>query len=155
MEQGEYEVMYRNEDEHWWYWGLRDLLLRQAYRSATPGTPLRILDAGCGTGRNLAGLSWAKAFGIEMAAEAFPYLRKRGLDTVARGSIARLPFGDATFDLVLSADVLCCVEPPGDVASAREFHRVLKPGGTLLLNLALLRVRQISEACGRNVVPQR
>ncbi|MBY0396020.1 MAG: class I SAM-dependent methyltransferase [Thermoleophilia bacterium] len=128
--------MYRIEDDHWWYVGLRDLLvgpLREAAGGDGPGPA--ILDAGCGTGRTLADLADRRAFGLEFAAEAFRFLRSRGVDRVARGSVCRLPFADGAFDAVVSADVLCCVGAPGDLEALREFRRVLRPGGVLLLNL--------------------
>lgn len=134
MERGEYEVMYRTEDGHWWYWGLRDLVL--PFAGAGSGPPV-VLDAGCGTGKHLEALARraTRSVGVELSAEAFGFLRQRGLRNVARGSIDRLPFPDQAFDLVLSTDVVCCVEPPADRAAAAELARVLRPGGTLVLNL--------------------
>jgi SAM-dependent methyltransferase len=61
--------------------------------------------------------------------------RKRcGPDVDVRvASITELPFADASFDAVVSADVVCQVENP-EVA-AREFFRVLKPGGVVVINV--------------------
>jgi SAM-dependent methyltransferase len=47
-------------------------------------------------------------------------------------SITALPFADASFEAVVSADVICRVNNP-EVAVA-EFYRVLKPGGVLVVN---------------------
>ena len=46
-----------------------------------------------------------------------------------------MPFADETFDLVVSNDVICCVETPGDLCALVEMGRVLRTGGNLLLNL--------------------
>src|SRR4051812_42181955 len=127
--------MFAAEGRHWWYWGLRDLVVPlargEAGAGAAAGGGVTGLDAGRGTGANLEALALAgvRAFGLERAAEAFPFLKARGVTRAARGSVVHLPFADRTFDLVLSTDVLCCVGPPGDLAAARELARVLKPGG--------------------------
>lgn len=137
MERDEYAVMHRSEEDHWWYWGLRDLVLSTT-RSSTKGrdAPI-ILDAGCGTGKHLDALAGEgiRSVGLEVAQEAFRFLRLRGLGNVARASVCRIPFPDRSFDAVISTDVVCCVEPPQEKAAVREFARVLKPGGLLLLNL--------------------
>ena len=44
-----------------------------------------------------------------------------------------LPFADASFDAVVSADVICQVDA-ADVA-LREFFRVLKPGGVVVISV--------------------
>ena len=45
-----------------------------------------------------------------------------------RGDATRLPFADATFDRVITSEVLEHIQ--GDVDALAEFTRVLKPGGT-------------------------
>jgi SAM-dependent methyltransferase len=49
--------------------------------------------------------------------------------------VVGLPFEDGSFDLVTSFDVLCHRSIPDDLVPLREFARVLRPGGRLLLNL--------------------
>ncbi|HXU77073.1 MAG TPA: class I SAM-dependent methyltransferase, partial [Methylomirabilota bacterium] len=53
------------------------------------------------------------------------------VDVIA--SAEQIPFGDQRFDLVLCTQMLEYVPDPGRVLS--EIHRVLKPGGRLLLSV--------------------
>ena len=137
MRPDEYAAMYRVEDSHWWYVDMRhvaDALLRQ--RLSDRGEDLRILDAGCGTGGNSAYLrAYGAVTGIDMAAEALCYARKRSGLALARASVERLPFRDDAFDLVVSNDVLCHLAVADDRRAAGELARVLRPGGILYVQL--------------------
>jgi ubiquinone/menaquinone biosynthesis C-methylase UbiE len=103
------------------------------------GASASILDAGCGTGgliRRLAplhpGWSWT---GLDASPLACGFARTRvpaGV-TVVEAGVERLPFADASFDAVVSADVLYHVDD--DVAALREFRRVLRPGGCVVINV--------------------
>ena len=54
MHPDEYEVMARVEERHWWYRGLRDVVVRCLSRpDLVLPAGARVLDAGCGTGANL------------------------------------------------------------------------------------------------------
>lgn len=132
MEKAEYEIMFRHENDHWWYVALRDLI-----RSSlpTPHATARLLDAGCGTGRLLEELSGWNRVGLDASPEVFPFLRRRALTRAVQASVRQIPFPDASFDVVVSADVLCCLGAPGDADALLEIARVLRPGGLVLLNL--------------------
>ena len=140
MNPAEYEAMYRLEGGLWWYTGMRRLTaaaLGPALGRRRPdGTRPRILDAGCGTGGNLAWLASAgPAWGIDLSPLATAYCRRRGLETVAQASVLRLPFADATFDLVTGFDVIYHLGVADDVAALAEMRRVLRPGGTLFVRV--------------------
>lgn len=134
MKHDEYAIMFRVEDRHWWYRALR-AMLRRSWRYVNASRP-RLLDVGCGTGANLASLrGLAHGVGIDMATEAVRFCRERGETVTAVASALELPFPDASFEVVLSCDVLCHRSIADKAAPLRQMHRVLKPGGLLMLNL--------------------
>jgi len=133
MREDEYEAIWRLEDTHWWYRALRRLVLTFAARAAPGG---RALDAGCGTGGLLKALSPRfRVVGIDYSQLALSLARRKVGYGLIRASVENLPFGDGTFDVVTSMDVLYHMGVRDDVASLREMRRVLKPGGVLLINL--------------------
>jgi ubiquinone/menaquinone biosynthesis C-methylase UbiE len=91
----------------------------------------RVLDLGCGTGRNLPLLpASARAVGLEPAWPALRRARRRAPHVaLVVGSAEALPFRDGTFDTVLSGLVFCSVEDPPRALG--EVRRVLRPGGRL------------------------
>jgi SAM-dependent methyltransferase len=135
LEPAEYEYMFRLEDNLWWYVGMRRIVYNLLRRNLSNGSgPLRILDAGCGTGgslRLLERFGRVTAFDFaKMAAEMY-LTRQRGRILIA--STDAVPFADESFDLVTSFDVICQLPSPADEAALRELGRVLRPGGTLLV----------------------
>ena len=137
MRPDEYTAMYTVEDEHWWYVGMRrvaDALLAQRFNGRRGN--LNVLDAGCGTGGNSAHLrAYGTVTGVDIAPEAVLLAAERPGVRLACASVEALPFADASFDLVLSNDVLCHLGVANDTAAMREFARVLRPGGILFLQL--------------------
>jgi SAM-dependent methyltransferase len=108
---------------------LREELLLEAFLAASPGTA--VLDAGAGSGTFSNRLS-ARGFDVtstDVTDEALEVLRERVSGTVARADATSLPFGDASFDAVVLAEVLEHVENDG--AALTEAARVLRRGGIL------------------------
>ena len=131
-----YAVTYAEEETHWWFVGRRKVLeqfVEEALAGAKRnGAPPRILDVGCGTGKNLELLArFGRAEGVDISTDALEFCKARGLTAVTQGEAERLPFDDGTFDLVTALDVVEHLDD--DVAGLREIHRVLKPGGRALL----------------------
>jgi SAM-dependent methyltransferase len=125
----EYERLYSVEERHWWYAGMRQVA------AAFGAIPLgRRLDAGCGTGFELAR---SGGIGVDISLEAVAACRRRGV-TVARADISALPFADGSFDVVTCFDVLYHRQVRDDAAAVRELARVLAPGGALILRVAAL-----------------
>ncbi|WP_245803525.1 class I SAM-dependent methyltransferase [Daejeonella lutea] len=131
--------MYRAEDKLWWYVGLRDLLkyFVMKHHSADP----RILDAGCGTGKNiefLNSLGYTNVSGFDFSHDAVEFCRKRGLDHVTRNSITEILHPDSFFDIVYCLDVMGSLGVEDRAHAVSEMFRVLKPGGFLICNTAAL-----------------
>lgn len=81
-----------------------------------------------GSGRFAAPLGIA--LGVEPSEVMARLARSCGVAVLA-GVAEALPFADTTFDLVLMVTVLCFVDDAK--LALQEAHRVLKPGGCLVL----------------------
>ncbi|WP_343215207.1 class I SAM-dependent methyltransferase [Falsiroseomonas tokyonensis] len=136
VEPAEYELMDAAEDGMWWFRAAHARVL-DALRTR-PGAAGPVLDAGCGTGGFLLRLAQQlperPAFGLEYMADAARRAVQKSGRPVTAGDANALPFPDASFGAAVSIDVICHagVDPARGMA---ELHRVLRPGGTVVLNL--------------------
>jgi SAM-dependent methyltransferase len=134
LEPAEYDLMDAAESRMWWYRALHARVLDALARR--PGAAGPVLDAGCGTGGLLARLAGLgrPLVGLDFNPKAALRAAAKSGAAAAAGDANRLPFETASFAALTSCDVLChrAVDPP---AALGEFHRVLAPGGTLVLNL--------------------
>ena len=87
------------------------------------------LDIGCGSSRIVQGLK--NSVGLDISIKKLRFIRSRGHDKIVQGSIRELPFKDAAFSEIICSQVIEHVPPA--LFSLKEFRRVLKPGGTLIL----------------------
>jgi SAM-dependent methyltransferase len=128
-----YAQMARVEEDHWWFRARRQLLWALLARAGGVPPGARVLDAGCGTGRNLVEFSsLGPARGVDPAPEAVQACRARSLD-VTQAPLEDLPFADTSFDLLLATDVLEHVDD--DDGALRELRRVAAPGALLLVTV--------------------
>ena len=106
-------------------------LIDQLLKERIPGDA-RLLDVGCGGGRNL---RWFDANGY--AAIGLDRSIRDTSGTRVRGEAAALPFSDAAFNVVLSIAVLHFAHDSEHFGvSVRECWRVLRPGGLFFARLA-------------------
>ena len=119
-------------------WYFRALHRRRVHELARwlPAGPARVLDAGCGTGGFIRALQparpeWAVT-GVDLSPLACALARERTGAEIVEGSITALPFGDGAFDAVATGDVLYHVADT--VTALREFARVVRPGGVVVVN---------------------
>lgn len=124
---------------------LRELLVRfelhrvDAVRALLPASG-DLLDVGCGAGRLLAGTARGagRRVGLDLSADACraaaSALTAAGhAPLVLQAGLQALPFRDGAFDAVSAVAVLQYAVDP--YAAFAELHRVLKPGGTLVVQV--------------------
>jgi len=136
VEPQEYESIYRLEETHWWYRGMRDMAMGLLDRYLLQRTGLTVLDAGCGTGGMMGALArYGRVYGVDFSSHALRFCRKRKLSTTVRASVTHIPYLDKRFDLATSFEVLYHAGVSDDVLALQEIFRVLRPGGLFLLRL--------------------
>lgn len=109
---------------------LEDALVREL---TPPLAGLRLLDAGCGTGRRLRGCGAGLAVGVDLSPEMIEAGRG-DLPSHVRtmvGDVRALPLADAAFDLVWCRLVIGHLLDCGTVY--RELGRVVAPGGRVIV----------------------
>ena len=135
MESVTYAVEADLEATHWWFTERRRLFGRIIKRLQL-SSDAHILDIGTSTGTNLRmlrDLGFSRFEGLDHSDEAARWCAEKGYGKVTVGDICRLPFPDGEFDLVLATDVIEHVDD--DSSALREIHRVLKPGGRVLITV--------------------
>ena len=142
MERAEYERLAALDRRLWWFRGLHAQMLGALARRRAPEDGERVLDAGCGTGGLLSAFgerfSAGASFGIDIDATAGAVAGASSGRPICVGSVNALPFVEAGFAAILSADVLCH-RAVDEEAALRQFLRCLSPGGVLVLNLPAYR----------------
>jgi SAM-dependent methyltransferase len=124
---------HRAEDRHWWYRGRRNVLERVIADLRLPARA-RILDAGCGSGRNMVELArHGTVTGVELSGTSVALARDRAAGEVIEGSVLEMDLAADSFDLAVSLDVIEHLQD--DLSALRELRRVVAPGGSLLVTV--------------------
>jgi SAM-dependent methyltransferase len=133
VEEQYYPLVYEVEERHWWFRGRR-AVLSALLRRAGIEPPVRVLDAGCGTGRNLQDYRrLGPVTGVDPSATAVEFCRERGLGGIIQAGVESLPFEAAAFDLILATDVLEHVDD--DLAALLELRRVAAADAMLVMTV--------------------
>lgn len=122
--------------EHGMSFGRGRWYRRQALQRIGVAAGMHVLDVGCGTGVIAAEAiecmgSDGQVVALDPSRGMLGEARARNVLRVVQGVSESLPFADRSFDRLIMGYALRHVSDLG--AAFREFHRVLRPGGTLLL----------------------
>ena len=126
-----------------WAWLTEDKAVKRAFRLADIHDGMDILEVAVGTGRLFRKIveqnPSGRNEGIDLSPDMLARARKRLAQapvaswSLQTGSAFRLPYPDNSFDRVVNTFMLDLL-PVEDIPKAvSEFHRVLRPGGRLVL----------------------
>lgn len=129
-----YDALAPQYDQRWSTYVARST--EWALGTLAPAAGDSVLDLGCGTGHLLALLQeqdpTARACGLDITRRMLDVARRRNPGVpLVQASGALLPFARARFDAVVSTSALHYLSDP--LPAMREMHRVLKPGGTVVI----------------------
>ena len=129
MNDREFELLDRIEENHWWFVGKRKIL--NALLARDPGEGV-LLDLGCGTGGVLRNwMSRRHCVGTDRSELALQICKKRGFETLVRSDLNQLPFPKGSFDTVLLLDVIEHLDD--DVAFLENVADLVAPGGRIVV----------------------
>jgi ubiquinone/menaquinone biosynthesis C-methylase UbiE len=124
----------------WLLFGPSHRAMIRRLRMVAGDRPVKVLDVGCGTGlfaeRLRQAMPQARVWGIDLVASMLQkgsarWERHGGVVQPVQGDSERLPFADDTFDFITCANSFH--HYPHQERAVQEMHRVLRPGGRLLI----------------------
>ena len=134
MNEEEYKNIYKNELSHWWY-NVLDDLVEYFVKTNVGENSVKILDAGCGTGRMISKLSkYGNTFGIDASPTAIEICKTKGLSNVKIADLNEW-HSETEFNVIISLDVLYHQSFNNIDKIVKSFRNALVPNGILILNL--------------------
>lgn len=129
MNDREFELLDRIEDNHWWFVGKRKILNSLLEKDLSSG---RMLDLGCGTGGVLRDwMARRPCIGSDRSELALKICRSRGFETLVRADLNQLPFKEESFDTILLLDVIEHLDD--DVAFLKRVAPLSTPGARVVI----------------------
>lgn len=141
MNPAEFANIIRTEQTFWWFVGMERMLfslLEQYWKDAVPA---RVLEVGAGTGyfaSRLAGHFRTQVDISDLAGDGLVYARQRGARNLLRADVQRLPVRTASYDAVISLDVLVHLQRGQEAGAFAELCRAVRPGGWLVVRVSAL-----------------
>lgn len=132
MKEQEINKMAQFEESYWWFVGRRKIVLSVLQKFIGDRKDLKILDVGCGTGGTTTLLKkFGTVYGIDFSMQALKFSSNKGLKSVLKSSVLKLPFKEETFDLITILDSLEHIKD--DVGVLIELKKILKKDGIILI----------------------
>ena len=129
-----YSQIQNIEQTHWWYIARRKIIFDWVSRVLSDYPTPRVLDVGCGTGFNvehLGACGYNHVMGLDSSTESLVFCRSRKLTNLICGDAAWPPLRHESFDVIMALDLVEHLDD--DVQALREFGRLLKSGGSLIV----------------------
>lgn len=96
----------------------------------------KVLDLGCGSGRNFLKRNDLEFYGIDFSQKMVDLAKGKGIaKEVKKSEVSLIPYDDSFFDLIIFSAVLHCVDSAEKRKKAiEETYRVLKKGGEAFIS---------------------
>ncbi|MSV29275.1 MAG: class I SAM-dependent methyltransferase [Bryobacterales bacterium] len=141
MNPAEFATLAQAERGLWWFRGMERILFELLDPLDASRRISRVMEAGSGTGHMAEVLQqrygW-RMFPAELAWEGVSRTARGGGIWPVQGDIAACPFREGAFDAVVSLDVLVHFPRGEEVRALKEFARIVKPGGLLVIRVSAL-----------------
>jgi ubiquinone/menaquinone biosynthesis C-methylase UbiE len=99
----------------------------------------KILDLGCGSGRNFIKLRKGKIYGLDFSEKMIELAKKdakkKKIDVELKVMGKKIPYEKEFFDSAICIAVLHCLKPKEQKVMIKELHRVLKKKATALISV--------------------
>lgn len=128
----DYEAKHHRLEKTHWFLTARRALVRRFLQPRARDE--RIIDIGCSSGLLLQELredGFTDLTGVDVSESAIRECQRAGFTQAVLIDGERMPFADGTFAAAIASDVLEHIED--DRHALREWHRVIRPGGELIL----------------------
>ncbi|MCK4553665.1 class I SAM-dependent methyltransferase, partial [Candidatus Parcubacteria bacterium] len=126
-----YKIIYKTEQQNWWY-RARRIIIKQLIKKYIQKIRPKILDVGCGTGLLFKELQqYADVYGIDSSPSSINFCVKRGLSNIKLGDATAIPHDDNFFDIVLALDLLEHIKD--DNLAIQEIKRVVRKEGIIII----------------------
>jgi len=122
------------KEDYFWFKAKNQLVDILLERILPKSGPARILCLGVGTGGELDVLKqYGQVWAVDISQETLALIPGCQVHQKLQADACALPFASGFFDAVVALDVLEHI--PDDILAISECHRVLKPGGGLVMTV--------------------
>jgi SAM-dependent methyltransferase len=135
----EYIKMSESEAELWWYRALHYRIFKEITLTFGEYKEISILDTGCGTGgliQFLRDKGYCNITGFDISDLAIDLCRSKQIDVTKEDIFEYADkYPNLYYDVIVNSDVLCYIKWEKHKKIIADLHKMLNPGGVLLVNL--------------------